>query len=228
MNEHKIAFIACVNNPETYMESLLYLQALSVPSGWTIETLSIEGARSMTAGYQAAMCQCDAKYKIYMHQDVFLHHREILTGLVSLFNNNPEVGMIGLAGCWKLPASAIWWETDQKYEHLAQLISPEDLKVFREGEIEGEWKEAEAIDGFFMATQYDFPWEAIFDGWHFYDISQSQVFRDEGMKIVIPRQDEPWCVHECLSKELDEEYYRLKNVFQEWSRTRSMRYNKMQ
>ncbi len=221
MNEHKIAFIACVNNPDTYAESLLYLQTLSVPPGWEIETLSIEDAHSMTAGYQAAMLQSDAKYKIYMHQDVFLYHREILIELISLFQKNPQVGMIGLAGCWKLPASAIWWETEQTYEHLAQLVSPEDLKIYRQGEMEEDWKEAEAVDGFFIATQYDFPWQETFGGWHFYDISQCQVFRDAGLKIAIPRQDEPWCVHECLNKELDEEYFRWQKVFQEWSKARS-------
>lgn len=38
-----------------------------------------------------------------------------------------------------------------------------------------------AIDGMFMATQYDISWrEDLFDGWDFYDISQSCEFTRGG------------------------------------------------
>ncbi len=67
MNEQKICFITCVNEPEDYEECMLYLKHLEVPQGMEIEVLSVEGAESLTAGYNSAMHSSDAKYKVYIH-----------------------------------------------------------------------------------------------------------------------------------------------------------------
>ena len=49
------------------------------------------------------------------------------------------------------------------------------------------YTEVEAVDGLFIATQYDVKWrEDIFDGWDFYDISQSEEFHRAGYKVVVP------------------------------------------
>ncbi|MGL4911649.1 MAG: glycosyltransferase, partial [Romboutsia sp.] len=63
-------------------------------------------------------------------------------------------------------------------------------------EIENDYQTVDAIDGLIMITQYDIKWrEDIFDGWHFYDISQCFEFKKEGYKIVVPNQKKPWCIH---------------------------------
>ena len=70
MNEHKFAFIICANN-EIYLEECLhYLNQLLIPVGYETELLTIYDAKCMTAGYNEGMAATDAKYKIYMHQDV--------------------------------------------------------------------------------------------------------------------------------------------------------------
>lgn len=54
----------------------------------------------------------------------------------------------------------------------------------------------QAIDGLFMATQYDIPWrEDLFQGFHFYDVSQSLEFQRAGYLIGIPNQANLWCIH---------------------------------
>ena len=54
----------------------------------------------------------------------------------------------------------------------------------------------QAIDGLFMATQYDIPWrEDLFQGFHFYDVSQSLEFQRAGYLIGIPNQSNLWCIH---------------------------------
>ena len=73
-----------------------------------------------------------------------------------------------------------------------------------------------AIDGLFMATQYDLPWRAdLFHGWHFYDISQSREFINAGYKVVIPYQQEPWVIHDCGRKELGENFYDSMTIFKD-------------
>jgi hypothetical protein len=47
-----------------------------------------------------------------------------------------------------------------------------------------------------MATQYDLPWrEDLFDGWHYYDLSQAQEFRRAGYQVGVFPQGKPWCLH---------------------------------
>ena len=59
------------------------------------------------------------------------------------------------------------------------------------------YMQVEAVDGLFIATQYDIIWrEDLFTGWDFYDASQSKEFSASGYKIVVPYMESPWCVHD--------------------------------
>ena len=214
MDDKKICFISCVNDLSCYRECLLYLQHLLLPSDMQAEYLSVEHADSMAAGYNQAMRQSDAKYKIYLHQDVFLLHKDILTQCIHFFINHPACGMIGLAGCEKLPASGIWWKARKQYGTIAHAYEPEEIRIKVFGETSS-IHAVEAIDGLFMATQYDICWrEDILQGWHFYDISQSMEFWRHGMRVVVPAQAEPWCVHACGEKDLGDDYWHYRDVFQ--------------
>ena len=72
MNEKEIAFIICVNDENEFKEALNYIDALNVPEGYHTDVIAVREAPSMAAGYNAAMQSSNAKYKIYIHQDVFL------------------------------------------------------------------------------------------------------------------------------------------------------------
>lgn len=72
MNDKKICFIICYNDDKYISECLHYINRLTVPDGYLLDVLTVKNADSMTSGYNAAMNETDAKYKIYMHQDVFM------------------------------------------------------------------------------------------------------------------------------------------------------------
>lgn len=211
-NENKLCFIICVNNEEYYQEAILYLLQLHIPNGIEVEFLPVRGATSITQGYNKAMVQTDAKYKIYMHQDLLLINRDIIKNILSVFAANPTVGMIGLAGARKLPVSAVWWKAKEKYGSVYHVYTWESVRKTVYGTFDNDILSVQAIDGLFMATQYDVFWrEDLFSGWHFYDISQSMEFLRHGYEVVIPNQNEPWCIHMCGDKELDQGY----KVYQE-------------
>ncbi|MGQ7116118.1 glycosyltransferase, partial [Escherichia sp. TWPC-MK] len=48
----------------------------------------------------------------------------------------------------------------------------------------------------------------------FYDISQSIEFQNRGYKVVIPKQVEPWCIHDCGLVKISNGYsdYRIKTL----------------
>ena len=74
VDKNKICFIICVNNDFFYRECVKYIRWLELPEGMELEILEIRDAKSMASGYQRGMEQSNAKYKVYMHQDLSLIH----------------------------------------------------------------------------------------------------------------------------------------------------------
>lgn len=204
MNEKKICFIMCVNNDTYEQEQMRYLNRLNVPEGYEIDILSVREAKSMTSGYNEGMYASDAKYKVYMHQDVFIVNKNFIADLLHVFEDG-QVGMVGMVGAPQLPENCIMWNGPRVGKLYFNMIYQSGESVI--GEIEETYQEVEAIDGLLMATQYDVPWrEDLFDKWDFYDISQSQEFLRAGYKVVVPKQKHPWCIH-------DDGFFNLKNYY---------------
>ena len=63
---------------------LRYIQKLIVPEGYEIELLEIRDAGSMTEGYNEGLHTSNAKYKIYMHQDVFIVYPYFLFSILEI------------------------------------------------------------------------------------------------------------------------------------------------
>lgn len=216
MRERKIACITCVNNERLYEEAALYLRRLALPPGMQLELIPVRNAVSMAAGYNAGMARSDAKYKLYLHQDVFVLYKNALLDVLRLFRAHEEIGLVGLAGCKMLPRHGIWWGAKARYGAVYHAFEPESLQTFVFGAVARPYAKAAAVDGFFLATQYDVPWrEDLFDGWHFYDISASLEFACRGYDVVVPRCETPWCVHACGRKELGAAYEKQRAVFLE-------------
>lgn len=194
-NDRKIAFIICVNNDMYFDECRYYIERLHVPEGYEIDVLAIREADSMCAAYNLGMQNSDAKYKIYMHQDVFIRNEDFLAEIVSRFAENHGIGMIGMMGGNGMPRTGVTylaWDVglvDCRDADMAYLLSgrpeiKEDTVV-------------EAVDGLLIATQYDVPWrEDLFHDFDFYDVSQSFEMRRQGYDIVVPLQREPWVIHD--------------------------------
>lgn len=206
-NEKEIAFIISVNNELLFNECLYYIHHLEIPEGYRIDVIAIREAESMCAAYNAGMQSSNAKYKIYMHQDVLLSNRRILYEIISRFLNRQKLGMIGMIGGTDIPDTGIVFDSwnvgkvDVREPDMAYYMHTDDR-------IKDDTFVA-AIDGMFMATQYDITWrEDLFRSFDFYDISQSCEFRRAGYDISVPYQEIPWVLHNCG-------YAKLKNYLGE-------------
>lgn len=212
MNERKICFIVCVNNDSYEQEMLKYLNNLIVPEGYELEYLSVRDAKSMTSGYNEGMEASDAKYKVYLHQDVFIVNPWFIQDMLDVFAD-PQVGMIGMVGAPELPENAIMWNGPRVGKLYFNMVYRAQKSEF--GEVQGRYQEVEAVDGLLMATQYDLPWrEDLFLNWDFYDASQSQEFLKRGYKVVVPRQKLPWCIHDDGFPNL-KNYYEARKIFKQ-------------
>lgn len=211
MNESKIEIIAASNQNQYLEECIRYIQALKIPEGYELSFTNISNAVSMASAYNEAMHSSDAKYKIYIHQDTFLIYPDLLYDLVEMFRENPDIGMAGVLGGNELDKDGIawnaWncgrtraWNTAVELEVNFQTQARETVIV-------------DAIDGMFMATQYDIEWrEDIITGWDFYDLSQSCEFRKNGYQVAVPYQREAWCLHDCGHSKL-QNYDEARSVF---------------
>lgn len=206
MNDRKICFIMCANNEDYMEEQIQYLNHLQIPQGYEIDVLTVQGADSMTSGYNEAMKASDAKYKVYLHQDTFIINKNFIADLLEIFKEE-KIGLVGMVGTPHLPENAIMWNGFRYGKLYSSMIYQAGISVI--GEMSEKYKEVEAVDGFLMATQYDVEWrEDLFQKWDFYDVSQSFEFRKQGYKVVVPNTEEPWCIH-------DDGFFNLKNYYVE-------------
>lgn len=214
MDANKICFILCVNNEQYLQEALYYIKRLHVPDGYMVDVLTVQEAESMTAGYNEAMNSSDAKYKIYLHQDVMIVEENFLSHMLRIFEDE-SVGMFGMVGSPELAENAVMWYSERigrLYTSNVYLMGDSEL-----GQVQGEYQEVEAIDGLLMATQYDLPWrEDVFQKWDFYDVSQSFEFRKHGYKVVVPHMDTPWCIHDDGFMNLENYYGERRKFLKEY------------
>lgn len=193
-NSKKVSFIFCSNDKLYENEAITYINSLHVPEGYEVEILSVEQAKSMTSGYNEAMEATDAKYKVYMHQDVFIINKNFIADMLRCFEDE-KIGMLGLIGAEKLPESAIMWDCD-RVGNIKTICDGKSNILCLQHQDKTDI-EVEAIDGLLMITQYDIPWrDDIFTDWDFYDISQCQEFLKRGYKVVVPYMEQAWCIHD--------------------------------
>jgi len=64
-----------------------------------------------------------------------------------------------------------------------------------------------------MATQYNISGHSdLFDGFEFYDVSQTFEFRNKGYIIVVPAQTESTIIHNVVNK-LYQHYEKYRRLF---------------
>lgn len=200
MNDHKFAFIICTNNQIYLNECFYYLEQLFIPKGYETDILTIESAHSMTAGYNEGMKSTDAKYKIYMHQDVFITNRYFLSDILSIFETDMSIGLIGMVGYPVVSRSGFMWHEkrmgavplyggNHAYPHADFLSYHYSLSDGIE--------DVALVDGLMMVTAYDLPWnDRDLKDWDFYDAFQSMNFLLHGYRVVVPNQKLPWFIHD--------------------------------
>ncbi|GMA60049.1 glycosyltransferase family protein [Alicyclobacillus fastidiosus] len=191
MNPTKISFVICVNDDNLYGTCMNHIQALNVPHGYSVEILPIHDAHSMTQAYNSAIRQSDAKYRVYLHQDVLIINPNFIGDILTVFMTEPRLGLLGMVGCKVLPPDGVWWKDHRLF---GKVILPD--RILELLPVEGTFEIVDAVDGLLMATQYDVWWrEDLFDGFHLYDTSQCLEFKKHGYLVGVPNQHTPWCKH---------------------------------
>lgn len=213
INEQKIAFIYCYNDEELLRESNLSIQSLNIPIGYEIEIIPVQSATNMCAGYNLGMQSTDAKYKVYIHQDVFILNKNFIKDILEIFEENKKIGLLGVVGGKVIPTTGEWTKAVNKYGKVYDSHTGQ-MQLISFADIVNNYESVQAVDGLIMITQYDLPWrEDVFKGWHFYDISQCVEYLKKGYQVAVPKQEEPWCKHNGESTPMKNGYEEDRNVF---------------
>ncbi|MGL5152508.1 MAG: glycosyltransferase family protein [Clostridium sp.] len=211
MNEKIISFLLCVNDLFAFRNCKIFLENLIVPDGFEIEVLHITEAKSMTNGYNQLQKIARGKYKVYMHQDVFITNPHFIPDTLNIFKDE-NIGAIAMVGSKLHECTPIWWDSNERYGRVFEFRH-DHLYLLSFDIPESNYTEVDLVDGLMLITQYDTPWrDDLFDGWHFYDASQCMEIKKLNKKIVVPKLESPWCIHDCGNVSMDGFNY-YKQVF---------------
>lgn len=200
MNENKVDFIICVNDDMYVSECLYYINHLNVPENFAIDIITIKEADNIVKAYNSAMKSSDAKYKVYLHQDVFILNNNLIYDFLKIFAD-PKIGMLGVLGGTHAPSNAefhsMWDVGNCMLTNMACCSTLTDIHG-NENNSQKDIAEVSAIDGMFMVTQYDILWNEKISGWHFYDIAHCMEMRKAGYTVVVPFQKDAWILHDAM------------------------------
>lgn len=202
VNNKKICFIICINDEYYLDECISYINRLIIPDGYEIDLITIDDCNSMASGYNQAMKASDAKYKIYMHQDTFIINENFIEDIIGIFDDK-SIGALGVIGSDDFLTNSVTNVFDVYGGVVSQntrdRIIPNKY-VFgqkKHGRIDGKYKEVGCIWSCLFATQYDFDWdEKLENDWKYATELHSLKMKEEGYRIVIPKQDTLWCIHD--------------------------------
>lgn len=196
IKDNKIAFIICVNNQMYLDECCAYIERLPVPQGYEVEVFPVWDSSGMCQAYNVGMNASDAKYKVYIHQDVFIVEQNFLYNIVDIFKKHKDVGMIGMVGAESIPKTGVFFNSYNVGK--IEVREPDMPYYYVAGKDKKEIMDVQAVDGVLIATQIDITWrEDLFKDFDFYDVSQGLEFIRAGYRVVVPAQEKPWIIHDC-------------------------------
>lgn len=182
MDERKIEIIIHATNEDFLAQLIQSLETVVVPENFFAE-VEVIGDGSKYEAYNAAMQASDAKYKIYLDERAVITNKNFLVELLEIFDGDKKIGAVGTSGALELSTSGVSFYSEK-------------------------WKsknyigEAQVVDGFFFATQYDLPWrEDLFKDNFFGGQAQCVEFKRAGYKVFIGGD---WIFFDTDTVKLDE------------------------
>lgn len=192
MDEKKIAVIIYVQDEDDYKICAESLRELSCPAGYGLEVIPVVKAASRGVAYQAGMEKNNAKYKVYIDSAAWIVSERLLTEMVDIFSHHPEIGILGLSGTEIIPPNAPFWVSPKRLGKW----SDKDGTEHEFGAFDEPFREVQALDMYFLMTQYDVPWRTdLFNDDLFLCAAQSIEFKRQGYKVCVVKQEGTWLAY---------------------------------
>lgn len=167
-----ITVIYCTREPNpTHTSEIIKSSGL----GKKIEVIEIvNNGESLTKAYNRGLSQATNDIVVFLHDDIEFDTKGWGNKIIKHFEENPEFGILGLAGTTDLPATGRWWDDRSKmvgivnHKHEGKKWESKYSKSW-----ENEITEVVTVDGLFFAIHKK-RIKNVFDenvvGFHFYEI----------------------------------------------------------
>ena len=148
-----------------------------------------DGVDSLPKIYNTGLQDSEHDIVVFMHDDLILETPNITPKVVRLFEENPEYGIIGLAGTNNL-MSGMWW---QDKESMYGVVGHEHdgkrhVNHYSKQSFGDKPKEVVIIDGLFIMVhkgRIKHKFNEEFTGFHFYDLPFCVDNHLDGIKVGV-------------------------------------------
>ena len=200
MDSNKIAVIVSHPIGSHASSTMATVADLECPEGFHVDVIEIFDAVSTAAAYNEGMRSSDAKYKIYIRDGCRILRFDILREVISVFQSNPLIGILGTSGTKSIPTDALCLNSGRRIGQVHRGKSGEKNAGLQ---ITDPYTTVMAVDPYFIATQYDIPWrEDLFRGDCFWETAQCMEFKRKGYhaavigypfaSVEVPSDDYDW------------------------------------
>jgi len=167
-----ITVVYCTRNSNPkHTEHIIKMSGL----GKHIEVIEIiNNGESLTKCYNRGLKAAKNNIVVFMHDDVTFETNSWGSKLIKHFDNNPEFGILGVAGTTDMPLSGRWWEDRTK---MVGIVNHENEGKKWESKYSKNWAndivEVLSVDGLFFAVHKNRiknNFDENVEGFHFYEI----------------------------------------------------------
>lgn len=187
-NEQSILIVIWQGTRENAEKFAREIQSVALPQGFQAEALFVSGA-SRAEAYEKAMRESDARYKFYLDGTAQILNQNFIIECLRYFQKDPQTGMLALMGA---PMSL---ESDMRAcRHIWGMrgVRQADGQVaLLQGENPLIDHDVCLVDGGFLATSVDLPWDAAADE-RLLGSAQAVSMHKAGKSVVVPQQNAPW------------------------------------
>lgn len=185
--QDEILFIIVGNDDWIISENIKFIDNMTIPKHMKVEYRVVSNLDNIPQTVQNAMRESMAKYKIYLDQNVFLLDKEFLTKAIAIFQNNPDIGLLGARGYYKT-------EENEKMELRGNYIFHynDTRNICLSNVCEGGVNtivDVMALDKHFMMTSVDSDWNGNNSNFH---IIKSVEMRHAGYRTVVFIDEKPF------------------------------------
>jgi len=160
------------------------------------ELIIIDNSKNMYSifeAYNLGIEKSKSNYLCFIHDDILFHTIGWGNIVNRLFNENEQIGLIGVAGAkskTKMPSA--WWECPKEHKviRIIQHFPNNSKKKWELGFENRQNEEVVAIDGVFMAMRKDkhIHFNTKMTGFHNYDLNISLDYKKLGYKIIVTNE----------------------------------------
>lgn len=188
----KLSVIICSRT--TQIDSV-FVDNIKKTIGTGYELIVIDNSQnnySIFEAYNLGINLSKGDYWCFIHDDILFHSNGWGKIVEDIFEQNPQIGLIGLAGSkikTKMPSA--WWDCPEEIKSLnvIQHLKSGQVEHWKKGWT-GKTEKAATIDGVFMAARRSeyIRFSNVLKGFHNYDLNLCFEYLRHNYKIVVSNE----------------------------------------